>query len=329
LSPFPAPSEVLEPGAAAKAANEKCQNFRMLVTPLPGTNRNDLRQTLREVHEAAINIPSSMQPGEFAPIGAYFRWTDLAVRQLTGQIAEHDIQRLVLTPGYGTLLGSPSIGTPQYYAVLFREIERRISDFDAASRELDAQIGRWSDMATYVVPDTSFFCQGEVPFDKADYHGILDLNWRQPIRLLIPIAVVDELDDLKEARTAVRHRARLSLAILDRVVTGFPQNPHPLRPVELRQVIGGSHAPTGDLTVEVVFDAPGHARLPIMDNEIIDRALAVQPLAARPIRLLTCDTNQSFRARSLGLDVVKARRKDQEAELEAADKAESQTSKTS
>jgi hypothetical protein len=90
------------------------------------------------------------------------------------------------------------------------------SDFDAACRELDAQIGRWSDQATYVVPDTSFFCHGEALFDKADYHGILDANWvnrLRPIRLLIPIAVVDELDDLKEARTAVRHRARVSLAI--------------------------------------------------------------------------------------------------------------------
>jgi hypothetical protein len=66
-----------------------------------------------------------------------------------------------------------------------------------------------------------------------------------------------------------------------------------------------------------------------MDDEIIDRALAVQPLAGRQVTLLTCDTNQSFRARSVGLNVVKAPRKDQEAELEAAREAESQTSTTS
>jgi hypothetical protein len=122
------------------------------------------------------------------------------------------------------------------------------SDFDAACRELDAQIGRWSDQATYVVPDTSFFCHGEALFDKADYHGILDANWvnrLRPIRLLIPIAVVDELDDLKEARTAVRHRARVSLAILDRVITESPQEPHPLRLPELGEVSGEYEAPTG------------------------------------------------------------------------------------
>jgi hypothetical protein len=295
----------------------------MLVTPLPGTKRESLRHTMRELHGAATNIRSSERPGDVAPIDAYFRWTDSAIGQLTAQIAERDIERLVLTPRYWALLGSPSIGTPQYYAVLDREIDQRISDFAAASEELDAKIGRWSDLATYVVPDTSFFCQGESAFDQADYHSILEVNWHQPIRLLIPIVVVDELDDLKDARTEVRHRARLSLAILDRVITGSPQEPHELRQPQLRQVFTGQHqAPTGDLTVEVLLDALGRARLPIVDDEIIDRALAIQPLAGRRVTLLTCDTAQSFQARSLGLNVVKAPRKNQAAELKEAEKAE-------
>ncbi|NHO83154.1 PIN domain-containing protein [Micromonospora sp. CMU55-4] len=294
----------------------------MLVTPLPGTDRRNLREVLRTLYVEAMNIRSRGDHGAGVPIGAYFRWTDSAVSQLTGQIAERDIQRLVLTPRYWALLASPTIGTPQFYSVLAREIDRRIADFDAACTELEAQIARWTDLSTYVVPDTSFFCQGETLFDQADYHGILGINWRDPIRLLIPIAVVDELDELKEARTAVRHRARVSLAILDRVVTGSPQEPHELRPPALREVVDGLHAPTGDLTVEILFDPPGHIRLPVVDDEIIDRALGIQPLAGRQLTLMTCDTNQSFRARSVGLRAVKARRKDQEAELKAAYSAE-------
>lgn len=73
--------------------------------------------------------------------------------------------------------------------------------------------------------------------------------------------------------------------LLDRVIAGSPQDPHMLGLPELRQVSGELHAPTGDLT-------KGQASLPIVDDEIIDRALAVQPLAGRPVTLLTCDTNQ-------------------------------------
>ncbi|MDF3294266.1 PIN domain-containing protein [Streptomyces silvisoli] len=48
-------------------------------------------------------------------------------------------------------------------------------------------------------------------------------------------------------------------------------------------------------------------RLPINDDEIIDRALAVQTLAAREVLLLTYDTGQSTRARTAGLKVNKLR----------------------
>jgi hypothetical protein len=49
-------------------------------------------------------------------------------------------------------------------------------------------------------------------------------------------------------------------------------------------------------------------RLPIEDDEIIDRALAVQPLVDRPVTLITYDTGQSTRARKAGLQVVKLRK---------------------
>jgi hypothetical protein len=45
--------------------------------------------------------------------------------------------------------------------------------------------------------------------------------------------------------------------------------------------------------------------LPDNDDEIIDRALAIEPLADRKATLLTYDTGQSMRARNAGLQVVK------------------------
>lgn len=57
------------------------------------------------------------------------------------------------------------------------------------------------------------------------------------------------------------------------------------------------------MTIELVCDPPGHVRLPINDDEIIDGALVIQSLAGREVTLLTYGTCQSTRARSAGLHV--------------------------
>ncbi|MFI1377214.1 hypothetical protein ACH4UY_35085 [Streptomyces longwoodensis] len=52
----------------------------------------------------------------------------------------------------------------------------------------------------------------------------------------------------------------------------------------------------GEISVEIVLDQPGHVRLPIADDEIVDRAVTFPVLAGRPVRLLTCDISQHTRA---------------------------------
>lgn len=59
------------------------------------------------------------------------------------------------------------------------------------------------------------------------------------------------------------------------------------------------------MILDLLFDAPGHVRLPINDDEIIDRALAAQALAGTEVTLLTFDTSQAARARRAGLQVNK------------------------
>jgi hypothetical protein len=68
----------------------------------------------------------------------------------------------------------------------------------------------------------------------------------------------------------------------------------------------------------MVLDPPGHVRLPIPDDEIIDRAVAIQSLAARDVRLLTCDTGQHTRGRAAGLQVTKIPAKDPGPEPDSA-----------
>ncbi|MEU7802515.1 hypothetical protein AB0B10_24970 [Micromonospora arborensis] len=57
------------------------------------------------------------------------------------------------------------------------------------------------------------------------------------------------------------------------------------------------------MSVEVLLDPPGHVRLASNDDEIVDRVVAVQALAGRPVRLVTYDTKMAMRARHVGLRV--------------------------
>jgi len=70
-------------------------------------------------------------------------------------------------------------------------------------------------------------------------------------------------------------------------------------------VLGSGGLPRGEVTTELIFDPPSHVRLPINDDEIIDQAMAIQPLAGRDVTLLTYDIGQSTRARAAGLPVRK------------------------
>jgi predicted ribonuclease YlaK len=122
--------------------------------------------------------------------------------------------------------------------------------------------------------------------------------------LLVPIVVIDELDGLKQHRdNKVRWRAGYTLAVLDRVLPR-PTAVAPLREADFSALSSGG-IPRGEISVEVLFDPPGHVRLPINDDEIIDRALAVVPLAVREVTLVTYDTGQCMRARAAGLDAKK------------------------
>jgi hypothetical protein len=93
------------------------------------------------------------------------------------------------------------------------------------------------------------------------------------------MVVVDELDGLKQASDRhVRWRAGYTLAVLDRAPrTGT--GPARLREADFSALDTGG-IPRGEITVEIMLDPPGHTRLPINDDEIIDRALAIRPLAA-------------------------------------------------
>ena len=118
------------------------------------------------------------------------------------------------------------------------------------------------------------------------------------------IAMVDELDGLKEAgKHQPRWRAGHTLGLLDGTLNGS------LSGILRRSGLTQDEV-CGEISLEIVLDPPGHVRLPLADDEIIDRAVAIQSFAGRPVRLLSCDTSQHTRGKAAGLQVTKALAKD-------------------
>jgi hypothetical protein len=283
----------------------------MLVTPLPGTGRDNLLKTLREVHNAAYNLRGGGGPGPAqGHLAAYIEWATLAVQQLGNQITAADLDHLVLTRGYERLLSAVGsmtgldIGTQRVLnGLVSLELTQRVDALDGAIKALDAQIARWSRPGVFVIADTSVYIEHEDKLKDLDLAPMLKI-WEDPVHVIVPIVIVDELDGLKRSKTNYeRWRAGYTLAVLDRVFASST-GPAQLRAEDFSALSSGG-IPRGEITIELVFDPPGHVRLPINDDEIIDRALVIQPLAGREVTLLTYDTGQSTRARAAGLHVLK------------------------
>jgi PIN domain-containing protein len=229
---------------------------------------------------------------------------------LGNQVSNSDLNRLVLTERYRLLLAG-LVGTMTsteqpvqrvLNGLVSLELDERVEDFQAAIKSLQGQIARWSGYGYYVVPDTSFCIHHEDKLEDADFGPLINV-WESEVTVLVPMVIVDELDRLKETKDKwVRWRAGYTLAVLDRL---FAEGTGRAR-LRAGDVVPGPDGLTrGEVTVELVVDPPGHVRLPDNDDEIIDRALAIEPLADRKVTLLTYDTGQSMRARHAGLKAVK------------------------
>jgi len=270
----------------------------MLVTLYPGANRADVVATLRQLAADAQNA-SNTHGQAHDRLTAYLEWATNSVRMLEHRVGAADIDRLVLTRGYERLLSVAGIGSPRVLnGLLNLEIHQRVNAIEQAARELDAQIARWSGELAFVVPDTSVYLEHDDKLEVLDFTSLLGVRPDKTVRVIVPVIILDELDGQKNRGEPLkRWRPAYTLGVMDRVLadgsgTGV------LHPQSADRSLGG-------VVLDVLFDPPGHVRLAISDDEIVDRALAAQALAGIPVTLVTFDTGQSTRARHAGLRVIK------------------------
>jgi len=273
----------------------------MLIRPIPGSDRANLLKNIEYVHMQVGNVRSAGHT-HLDLYNSYIAWVNESVRMLRHEVSPEDLERLVLTKRSWLLQSMVGSAVAPLAVLVETEIADRLAVLDEARRALAEQIERWSRPGWFVVADTTVFCQAD-KLEELDFGGIL-VSRDEPVHLLVPMVIVDELDGLKRSgKPKVRWRAQYTLAVLDRVLAGSSISAR-LQDEDFSALDSGG-IPRGEVTVEIVPDPSGHARLPINDDEIIDCALAIQSLAGRKITLLTYDTGQNHRARDAGLQVTK------------------------
>ncbi|MEV6369778.1 PIN domain-containing protein [Micromonospora musae] len=281
----------------------------MLITPLPGVHRENLRQSLTNLHQAVVNIRGRGTHQGMHPVFSYLDWANEVRRQLRNQISVTSLNMLVPPDRYQLLMSASSTTAAAPAAemvlnsLLAVELDERIREFEDSLSQLNAQVMQFERAGRLVVLDSNVYLHHPQKLEEMDLAP--DLGTRHdPIHILVPMAVVDELDALKQhSKAHSRWRAGYTTAVLDSHIN-MPDGTGLLRPEDFSRLVSDGVA-HGRVTIQIMLDPPGHVRLPINDDEIIDRVLAVEPLAGRQVTMVTYDTGMAMRARAAGLEVVK------------------------
>lgn len=266
----------------------------MMIWPLPGVSGSLLLGELRHVGAEASNIHSHGSGGQRV-VEAYLAWVSDAVRRLRPLVAPGELRRLVVTETYWTVLtmANPSAAPPLMRA-LHDEIEARQHDMTAAVATVASFMGSWSpaEGTALVVPDTNVLLHEVEELERISWHDTLraTAEGTHVVRVVLPLIVVDELDNQK--RDKVRNRARRTLRT---IYTRFEQDTGAT--VSLQQ---GSDQ-RDQVELRLLLDPPGHVRLPRGDDELVDRAVVLQSLLEQRVHFVTYDTGAALRATAAGL----------------------------
>lgn len=270
----------------------------------PGVSADDrTMQVLRQVLETARTLRNGSKQGF---VHEYVRWAGDAQYALSGVFRSQDVVEFIVTPRF---LAAGAVSPPAAAEVIiYGELDRFIADLSDVIEVLDKDRSRWHLDSWIVVPDTNVLLEHSERFWEIEWHDLLDKaprdrkemlrQGKEPINVVLPIIVVDELDTQKrKGQGPVRARAREALRRLDELLAGVAPDG--------QAVLAYGDDSRGAVTLEVVIDSLSHVRLPDADSEIADRALWISEVANRRVTLLTGDTGMALRARSVGANVQK------------------------
>jgi len=233
---------------------------------------------------------------------SYLYWAESSVEGLGQVFSDTELIDSILGVAYWNIAGyqgSVSILSRLIDEELIRQVGRygvpndpSHSRLGEAVKELEQLLSLSDRPGSICVPDTNALMH-YTRFDQMLWPQRLGLD---SVRLVIPLAVVVEIDNKKYARRGeFWDRARDLLALIDGYADGSPD---------------GYAAVREGVTVEILSDEPGHVRLGDTDQEVLDRCDLLHAATGQPVTLITGDSAARIYARVNGHQVFKLSRDD-------------------
>lgn len=260
----------------------------------------DLAQLIRDLGRVRDELSQIGSGTAREALLHYQRWSTTTADYLSSYFELADVERIMLSQRHWVLhtLAVADNG-PAILDLVRAERARLERELTLAIEQLGSVAARWNGVSRttkLLMPDTNVYCHNDAYFDDIDW---LKLAGSSEARLLIPMAVVRELDRHKRTSRQVkvsdnndqslRTRARVTSRRI-REAFGSPEWVVRLQP-------RGAEA-------ELLLDEPAHRPDDDSDAEIIDRALAVKELLGRDVTIITGDGGMQFQASVAGLGVI-------------------------
>jgi hypothetical protein len=271
----------------------------MTLRLLPGASPADAAQELQRQVNEATNVLAVAHTSEDI-LGGYLRWAIEAELMLRNHFTAATVAAVIFTDRYWSLQTPAPASRDLIPLLVNAEVREQTTRLAAERDRLVQSQTRWQ-KGRLVLLDTSAVIQGPTlwEWDPAATLGLRD----NPVLIVIPVLVLDELDELKEStKQHTRHRARTTLRWLAEQLGSSPSTR--VREGTIERTNGLVTNVRGVVYLDVLLDDPGHRRLPIADDEIVDRATLIAAEAGRTVIFITNDVAQAYRARLAGLTVV-------------------------
>lgn len=208
----------------------------------------------------------------------YLAWVEQAETQLRSRFSP-DVWRELFTDRYWHIQRLDE-SSARPFPVVSNEAGYQADRLDTMATQLEEFHRRFSVGAdcAFVIPDTNVLLHYR-RFDEIMWPEIVD---EAAVRLVVPLVVIDELDDLSFRSSPISDRARSVLRSLRRHRSGVgPGEPSELRP---------------GVSMQILIDPPEHERLANNDAELLDRIEYLNEVTGRNSILVTADYGLQLRA---------------------------------